>query len=103
MTLRDDHIRIRLGRKTIALPSASSVALLEELGRADSMRDVGAAFENSQPPQIVRLTSEQKLALIQLIEQWASGVDGGRAGGLPPGIFELRNALHDDLHDAGND
>ena len=99
MALMDDHVRIPLSRETIVLPRASSDALLGELQQYDSMRDVCEAFEAIEPPELLRLTPAQKVAVIQLIEQWGGEMNGGINGVLPPGISELRNALRHDLHD----
>jgi hypothetical protein len=46
----------------------------------------------------VRLRLEDKQTLCQVIDEWMYDVGGGQ---IPEGIFDLRNALHDDLHDAG--
>jgi hypothetical protein len=74
--------------------------LLDEMRHLDSMRPVREAFEAfkavgaSRP---VRLTLDQKGGLLEVIEFWMNqvGVDQ-----LPEGVFDQRNALHDDLHDA---
>ncbi len=97
----DDHVRIPLSRETIVLPRASCEALLGELHQYGSMRDVSEAFEAIEPPELVRLTPAQKVAVIQLIERWG-GTDGGLNSVLPAGIFELANALRHDLHDVPN-
>jgi len=47
----------------------------------------------------VQLTLEQKGELLRVIEHGAQQTVGG-FDALPEGIFELRNALHDDLYDA---
>ena len=100
MTLRDDHIRIPLSRETLVLPQSSRDALLVEVHKVDSMRDVHEALEAIEPPELLRLTGTQKAALVQLIERWAIEVDCRGGNGLPSGILELRNALCDDLQDA---
>jgi hypothetical protein len=94
-----DHVQIPLSRVTIELPSASRDALLEQIKHLNSMRDVRERFGVAGTSEPVRLTQEQKGALITVIEHWGSQVHGGLTDGLPDGIFELRNALHDDLHD----
>jgi hypothetical protein len=103
MRLMDDHVRIPLSRETIVLPRASSEALLGELQQFDAVRDVCEAFEAIEPPDLLHLTPAQKVALIQLIEQWGGGMDGGLTSVLPPGIFELAKALRHDLHDVPSD
>ena len=102
MTLKDDHLRIALARETIVLPRVSREAILSRLEQSGSMHQLREALGSNEAPEAVRLTAGQKGALIQLIERWARDVDGLNRG-LPPGIFELRNALHDDLRDAGSD
>jgi hypothetical protein len=96
-----DYVRIPLSREMIALPWESRQALLEQLAHLDSMRDVRKAFDDVGATWPVRLSQQQKGDLIQVIEHWGSQQPGGLTEGLPSGIFALRNALHDDLHDAG--
>jgi hypothetical protein len=103
MTLKDDHTRIPLSGRTIVLPRATREALLAELQQYESMRDVCEAFEAIEPPALLRLTSAQKVALIQLIEQWGGALDASLNEVLPPGLLELRNAFRHDLHDAARD
>ena len=85
------------------LPRATREALLAELQQYESMRDVSEAFEAIEPQALLRLSSAQKVALIQLIEQWGGAVDAGLNNVLPPGLLELRNAFRHDLHDAADD
>jgi len=93
-----DHIEIPLGRETVRLPWASREALLGQLKHLDSMSEVRRTFENVGTSRPVQLAQEQKSDLLQVIVDWANG-EGGYDR-LPDGIFDLRNALHDDLHDA---
>jgi hypothetical protein len=94
-----DHVEIPLGRETITLPWASREALLGQFKHLDSMLDIRRQFENVGTSRPVQLTREQKRDLLQVIVQWAS--EEGGYDRLPEGIFDLRNALHDDLHDTG--
>ena len=92
-----DRIEIPLGRETIRLPWAPREALLGQLTHLDSIGDLRRTFENVGTSRPGHLTTEQKCDLLQIILHW-----GGEEGGydrLPDGIFDLRNALHDDLHD----
>jgi hypothetical protein len=66
----------------------------------ESAKPTIAAFEAVGVSRPVALTTEQKRLLIEVIESWGGQVQGGLTNGLPEGVFELRNALHDDLHDA---
>jgi hypothetical protein len=63
------------------------------------MRDICEAFEAVGTSRPVRLTQAQKMALTLAIDVWGGEVEGGLTDGLPEGIFELRSALLDDLHD----
>ena len=64
-------------------------------GRAHQLRTV---FEAVGPTRPTKFTLEQKGDLLRAIEDWHRDVGG--YDGLPEGIFDLRNALIDDLHDA---
>jgi hypothetical protein len=85
------------------IPWASRDALLDEMRDLESMKDACDAFVAVGTTQPVVLTDPQKGGLIDVIEVWGSQVPGGLTDGLPEGIFDLRNALHDDQHDAGVD
>jgi hypothetical protein len=93
-----DRVQIPLSRETIDLPWTSREALLEQLQHLDSMWEVRKAFEDVGTSRAVALTQQQKSDLLQMIVHWAEGEEGYDR--LPEGIFDLRNALHDDLHDA---
>jgi hypothetical protein len=88
------RVRVTLGGETVELPRASRDALLEQLRPLDSMTPVIHAFEAVGTSRPVELSREQKVALLQAIKVWGREVEGG----LPEGLFELRNALHNDLH-----
>ena len=81
------------------LPWESRQQLLDQLRHLDSARPIVKAFEDVGTSGPVRLTPEDKGLLITVIEHWGSQVRGGLTDGLPAGVFGLRNALHDDLHD----
>ena len=66
---------------------------------ADSAESIIEAFEAVGTSRPVTLTPEQKGTFLELIEFWDNQNPGGLKT-LPEGVFELRNALHDDLHDA---
>ncbi len=95
MPERLDRVEIALNRRTLELPWASRDSLLFELGRSHPLRTVFEAVGATRP---ANFTLEQKVDLLRAIEDWHRKV-GGYAG-LPEGIFDLRNALIDDLHDA---
>ena len=97
---RTDEVRIELRRGTVSIPWSSRDALLEQLGNLDSMSEVREAFRAVGTTQPVRLTDPQKLGLRNVITFWANQ-RGGSYDDLPEGIYELRNALQDDLLDVG--
>jgi hypothetical protein len=98
----NDRVRIALGRGIVELPWASRVALLDEIRNRESAKPIVDAFEAVGTSRPVTLTLEQKDQLVDLIESWDTQTERGLKG-LPEGLFELRNALHDDLHDAPRD
>ncbi len=96
---RIDEVRIELRRGIVSIPWSSRAALLEQLGKRDSMTevsDVREAFLAVGTTRPVRLTDPQKLGLRNVITFWANEM-GGSYDDLPEGIHALRNALHDDL------
>ena len=100
MPERIDKITIATGRDPLTMPWSSCVALLDELQRYETgytIRDAFTAVGASSP---VRLNNEQKTELLRVIEVWGERTEGGMRG-LPEAILALRNALIDDLDDAG--
>jgi hypothetical protein len=97
---RIDVVQVALSRGTIEMPWQSRQELLAESSHLESMRSVTDAFESVGTSRPVTLTQEQKGELLGVIEFWANQAPDGYEG-LPEGIYELRNALTDDLHDAG--
>lgn len=93
-----DTVTIPLSRETITLPWASQQELLAQFKHLESMRPVHDAFTAVGTSAPVRLTQAQKADLLTMIEQWAMRTGGGYTT-MPDGIFDLRNALHDELHD----
>ena len=93
-------VRIALSRGTVELPLASRDALIEQFEPVYSMRPIRETFEAIGTSRPVELTRDQKVALLSVIEVWGAESEGGLAHGLPPGIFEFREALLDDLHDS---
>jgi hypothetical protein len=95
----NDRVRISLSRGVVELPWTSRTALFEEIRYLDSAKPIIDAFEAVGVSRSVVLPDEQKGLLIELIEFWATQTRFGLKG-LPEGLYELRNALHDDLYDA---
>ena len=94
-----DEVRVALRRGIVAIPWSSREALLGRFRNLTSMHDIVDAFQAVGTTQPVRLTDPQKALLLNLINFWADHIDGHDE--LPEGISELRNALHDDLHQVG--
>ena len=97
---RIDEVRVALRRGIVVIPWSSRDALLERFRNLGSLNDVRDAFRTVGTTQPVVLTDPQKAVLLNVITFWADRTDGGYDE-LPEGICDLRNALHDDLHDVG--
>jgi hypothetical protein len=97
---RTDEVRIALHRGIVTIPRSSREALLERFHDLRTMHDVHDAFRAGGTTKPVRLTDPQKALLLNIITFWADQTDGGYDN-LPEGIYDLRNALHDDLHHVG--
>ena len=91
-------VKIGLARETISLPWTSRAALLEQFKDVDSMWELRKAFEDVGTSRPVTLTREQRADLLAVIVHWADAEKGYDR--LPEGVFDLRSALQDDLHDA---
>jgi hypothetical protein len=96
----------RLGRVTIALDRidvvlrwAARTALLDELAQLEAGQGIRDAFDAAGATRPVTLTLQQKAELLLAVEQWSEQTPGGYTA-LPEGIFDLREGLHNDLHDA---
>jgi hypothetical protein len=96
VSLKDDHLRIALGRRTIVLPHSSSVALIVELRRRGSLPELREALERNEPPERLVLTAAERASLAGFIEDWTAEVAEGGIG-MPSGILELRDALEGGL------
>lgn len=94
-----DLVTIALDRIDVVLRWPARTALLDELAHLESDQGVRDAFEAAAEMRPVTLTLQQKAQLLLAIEQWSVRTPGGFTA-LPEGIFDLRNGLHNDLHDA---
>jgi hypothetical protein len=79
------------------LPWSSRQELLARLRAVELTDAIVRAFEAAGASRPVTLKPEQKPVLFSVVEAWLVEVD---LAGLPAGIFQVRNALHDDLADA---
>jgi hypothetical protein len=84
-------------RETVTLPSRSGRALVDQIRGIDSARAAVAAFERAGAGGAVSLDVDAKWVLVEVIRVW--GQDHG-LDVLPEGLWRLRSALIDDLHDA---
>ena len=66
------------------------------MSHLDSADTAIRAFNDAGASSPVRLAQYDKQLVFQVIESWADDVD---ADELPLGVWELRCALLDDLHD----
>lgn len=94
---RVNWVTVAYSRGLVSIPLASRDALIEELRPLDSSRRARAAFEAAGATAPVRLERDDVAQIVQIIEIWTRNAGGVKR--LPEGIFELRNALIDDLHD----
>ena len=94
---RLDNVRVLAAQREVQLPWASKETLLGLIRPLESASAAGIvkAFEDAGASQLVELNRADEELLFELLEMWARGVDVGE---LPPGIWELRCALIDDLH-----
>jgi len=95
----NDRVRVKsLSRGVVELPWTSRIALFEEIRHLVLARPIIDAFEAVGVSRPVILTHAQKVDLVTLLDFWGSQNAGGLKG-LPEGLYELRDALHDDLHE----
>jgi hypothetical protein len=67
--------------------------MLERLRREGDVGPIVAAFEAVGATSPVKIPRSAKPRLLAIVEAWLFEV---HTSGLPDGIFELRNALHDE-------
>lgn len=87
----------RLDRVLVAgikIPWETRDALLERLRAEGDAEKIIAAFQAVGATAPVKLTDEQKRRLLSTCKDWLFET---RATGAPRGIYELRNALQDEL------
>ena len=96
MPERFDRVTIALDRVDLVLSWTARTALLDQLEAGHGVRVVFEAVGATRP---VTLTLAQKAELLLALEQWAEQTPGGFVA-LPDGIYDLREGLHNDVHDA---
>ena len=93
----NDRVMVATSRDVVVLPWRSRQALLAQIRRIDAARSAVEAFEAVGTSRPVRLDTDAKRALVDSIGAW---VDEVGARGLPRGMWQLRNALAEDLDDS---
>ena len=91
---RLNRVQVATAGGVVELPWPSRFELLERARRLYGGAEVIRRFEAVGASRPVTLDRDSKLLLLNLLQHWLNdvGIDE-----LPPGIFELRNALLDDL------
>jgi hypothetical protein len=91
---RLDRVRIVCPHGIFAIPGRSREALLDKIQHLDSATGVRNAFITDGASRPVTLNGNDVAVLSGVLETWArkSG-----AQQLPPGLWELRNGLQDDV------
>jgi hypothetical protein len=97
------RITVELISRDVMLPWDTRDALLAALGedpRGDDglARATRKAIEDIPATSPVLLTLEHKMFLLRVLREWSEAAGGYDV--MPPGLFELRNALMDELRDA---
>jgi len=91
---RLDRVTVATSRGKIVIPWASRDTLLSEIRRIDSAKSIVDAFQGVGATTVVKLSREDKANLLELLNFWSNEVSVAK---LPEGIWDLRNALVDDL------
>jgi hypothetical protein len=97
MPERLDRVGIIYSRGVVEIPWASRDALLEEIRHLDSAKGIRDEFMAVGASRLITLNRDEAALLVQAIDVWLSNAGGPQR--LPSGIFRLRNALLDHLHD----
>ena len=94
---RLDRVWVLAAQREVELPWASRDMMLDLMRPLASAAAAGIvhAFEDVGATRPVALNLHDKELLLELLETWTRGVDNDE---MPPGIWELRCALIDDLH-----
>ena len=97
------RVTVELSRRDVMLPWNTRDALLAALrnhprGDDGPAAEIRKAMEDIPATSPVLLTLEHKMYLLRVLGEWSDAAGGYDA--MPPGLFELRNALMDELRDA---
>ena len=96
-------VTVELRRRDVVLPWSTRDALLAALrehprGDDGPASEIRRAMEDIPVTSPILLTLEHKLYLLRVLGEWSNSAGGYDA--MPPGLFELHNALMDELRDA---
>jgi hypothetical protein len=95
-----NSITVAYAHGTVRLPWASRDELLARIRHLEAGASTVRAFEAVGASAPVRLERVDVFVLIDVIEEWMKEVG---ADALPEGVFDLRNALYDDIHNDPED
>jgi hypothetical protein len=90
------HVKLASRSEPFTLSWDSREQLLDQARVRDELGGVVTAFEGAGASRPIALNPDDKARLLELIEEWARRLSISE---LPAGIWELRQALVDDLHD----
>ena len=98
MPERLDRVTVPLNGGDVILTWDARQALMRRLQSVQETFRLRASFEAVGASHPVELTGGQRTALLLILEEWTLDLDGHEA--MPQDLYELRNALITDLHDA---
>jgi hypothetical protein len=93
----NDRIRVTTTRETVTLPTPSLRALLEQIRDLEAAQAAIAAFDSPGAGGLVTLDLDTKWLLVEVIRVWGQNTGFDL---LPEGLWSLRHAFIDDLHNA---
>jgi hypothetical protein len=98
LELRDalKDVLVSYSRGEVEIQWDSRNLLLERLASYPAASEIVSTFETIGASHPIHLTDEQMSVLLDAVAAWLEEVG---VTGLPPGIFKLRNALEDHMHD----
>jgi hypothetical protein len=97
---RLDSVVVAFSRGRVELPWSSRDAVLAEIRDLDSTKRIVERFETVGVSVTVTLERDDVALLAEAIDMWSRNVTWQ---GLPEGVWDLRCALYDDLHDRSSE
>lgn len=94
MPARLDRVTITLWRGPVELPWDSRIRLVDEMSSVDGTEQIVRAFNAVGASAPVRLGQPEKELVVEVVDRWAADVG---ADELPDGVWELRDAIVEDL------